>query len=96
MDDMAVASAFGLDNRISTEKPYDRTQAWSLAWHTWYPDMDGLRFLGRKSAPHTNVCLYLDRCSDCVAFAIDDTLANLRSEGLVACHRYNIAPLLYV
>jgi RES domain-containing protein len=95
MDDMAVAAAFDLDNRISTEKPYDRTQAWSLAWHTWYPDLDGVRFLGRKSAPHANVCLYLDRCSGAVAFENDNTLVNLRRDGLVACRRYNIAPLLY-
>jgi hypothetical protein len=96
MDDMAVASAFDLDNRVSTEKPYARTQAWSLAWHTWYPDLDGVRFLGRKSAPHSNVCLYLDRCANALKFENDDTLANLRHDGLVACERYNIAPLLYV
>ena len=61
---MAVAAAFGLDNRIATEKPYARTQAWSVAWHTWYPDLDGVAFLGRKSAPHRNLCLYLDRCAE--------------------------------
>jgi hypothetical protein len=55
MDEMAVAAAFGLDNRISTEKPYGRTQAWSAAWRAWYPDLDGVAFLGRKSAPHRNL-----------------------------------------
>jgi len=95
MDDMAVAAAFGLDNRLSTEKPYDRTQAWSAAWHDWYPEMDGLRFLGRKSAPHRNVCLYLDRCSNALEYQNDDRLENLRADGLVACHRYSITPALY-
>lgn len=95
MDDMSVAAAFGLDNRISTEKPYDRTQAWSRAWHTWYPALDGVRFLGRKSAPHRNVCLYLDRCSGALRFENDATLADLREDGLRACHRYRISPALY-
>jgi hypothetical protein len=96
MDDMAVAAAFGLDNRISTEKPYERTQAWSLAWHTWYPELDGVWFHGRKSAPHRNLCLYLDRCADGLEFRTDGTLATLRTDGLRACLRYRITPFLYV
>ena len=78
---MAVAAAFGLDNRISTEKPYERTQAWSAAWHDWYPELDGVVFLGRKSAPHRNLCLYLDRCADALAFESDGTLAELREDA---------------
>jgi hypothetical protein len=95
MDDMAVAAAFGLDNRISTEKPYARTQAWSAAWHAWYPAMDGVSFLGRKSAPHRSHCLYLDRCADALAFKTEGTLAELRSDGLRACFRYRITPALF-
>ena len=95
MDEMAVAAAFGLDNRISTEKPYDRTQAWSAAWHAWYRELDGLVFLGRKSAPHRNLCLYLDRCADALAYAPDGTLAELREDGLRAWLKYNITPALY-
>lgn len=95
MDDMAVAAAFGLDNRISTEKPYRRTQAWSLAWHTWYPQLDGIVFLGRKSAPHRNTCLYLDRCSDALRSQLAGTLAELREDALRACYRYRITPALY-
>lgn len=95
MDDMAVAAAFGLDNRISTEKPYERTQAWSVAWHTWYPDLDGIAFLGRKSAPHRNFCLYLGRCSDALDFEVEGTLEQLRADGLRACYRYRITPALY-
>jgi hypothetical protein len=95
MDDMTVAAAFGLDNRISTEKPYERTQAWSLAWYRWYPDADGVVVLGRKSAPHRNFCLYLDRCADALAFETEGTLAALRTDGLRACYRYRITPALY-
>lgn len=95
MDEMAVAAGFGLDNRISTEKPYARTQAWSAAWHAWYPELDGLVFLGRKSAPHRNLCLYLDRCADALAFATEGTLAELREDGLRACLKYKITPALY-
>ena len=95
LDDMSVAAAFGLDNRISTEKPYARTQAWSAAWHAWYPRLDGLTFLGRKSAPYRNACLYLDRCADSLAFAEEGTLAELRAVGLRACAKYRITPALY-
>jgi hypothetical protein len=95
MDEMAVAAAFGLDNRISTEKPYDRTQAWGAAWHAWYPELDGIVFLGRKSAPHRNLCLYLDRCADALSFTTDGTLAELREDGLRACLKYRITPALY-
>jgi hypothetical protein len=95
MDEMAVAGAFGLDNRISTEKPYERTQAWSVAWHAWYPQLDGVAFLGRKSAPHRNFCLYLDRCADALAFELEGTLEALRADGLRACYRYRITPALY-
>ncbi len=95
VDDMAVAAAFGLDNRISTEKPYTRTQAWSLAWHTWYPQLDGLVFLGRRSAPQRNSCLYLDRCSDVLESELAGMLEELREDGLRACQRYRITPALY-
>lgn len=95
LDDMTVAAAFGLDNRISTERPYDRTQAWSLAWHTWYPELDGVAFLGRKSAPHRSLCLYLDRCSRDLRSELEGTLLELRADGLRACFRYRITPALY-
>jgi hypothetical protein len=95
MDDMALAAAFGLDNRVSTEKPYDRTQAWSLAWHTSYPKLDGVAFLGRKSARHRNFCLYLDRCADALEFEVEGTLESLRADGPRACYRYRITPVLY-
>jgi hypothetical protein len=95
MDDMAVAAAFALDNRVSTEKPYARTQAWSLAWHTWFPRLDGVVVLGRRSAPHRNTCLYLDRCAEALQFESDGTLEELREDGLRACRRYRITPALY-
>ena len=75
--------------------PDERTQAWSLAWHTWYPGLDGVVFLGRKSAPHRSFCLYLDRCASNLAFEIDGTLEDLRTDGLRACYRYAITPALY-
>jgi hypothetical protein len=60
--DGACLMSFGLDARICVEKPYRRTQRWSSAFHGWYSDLDGLRFIPRHATGKVNYCLYLDRC----------------------------------
>jgi hypothetical protein len=95
LDDAAVLAAFGLDQRVCSEKPYDTTQLWSRAWHDWYPDLDGLRFVARKSSPHLTTSLYLDRCSAALRFDFEGTVVGLRRDGLRAARRYRLAPLVF-
>jgi hypothetical protein len=95
LDEEGIAARFGLDLRISTELDYTRTQAWSLAWHEWYSDIDGLRFIGRKALTHLNYCLFLDRCGKALKFTTEGRLVDLRADGLLACHRHGIVPELY-
>lgn len=95
LDAEGVAAAFGLDLRLSTELDYTRTQAWSLAWHTWYPQLDAIRFLGRKAMTHLNYCLYLDRCGPDLTYVTEGRLVDLRDAGIEACDRHRIAPELY-
>jgi hypothetical protein len=93
--DASVLAAFGLDQRVCTEKPYDTTQQWSQAWHEWYEDLDGLQFVARKSSPHLTTCLYLDRCSAALHFEVEGTIAALRSDGLRAARTYRLSPLAF-
>jgi hypothetical protein len=95
LTDASVLTAFDLDLRVCTEKPYDTTQLWSQAWHRWYPDLDGLQFVARKSSPHLTTCLYLDRCSAALRFDVEGTIADLRSDGLRAARRYRLSPLVF-
>jgi RES domain len=97
LDAEGVAAAFGLDLRIATELDYERTQAWSLAWHDWYGDaeIDGIRYLGRKAMKHLNYCLYLDRCGTDLDYKTDGKLIEMWSDGLRACARHGIVPELY-
>ena len=95
MDAMTVAAAFGLDNRISTEKPYARTQAWSAAWHSWYPRARRPRVSRAQERPAAHLLPVLDRCADALEFELEGTLEALRTDGLRACYRYRITPALY-
>jgi len=90
-----VLAAFNLDQRVCSEKPYDTTQLWSLAWHDWYPDVDGLQFVARKSSPHLTTCLCLDRCSSAVRFDVEGTISTLRRDGLRAAKLYRLSPLVF-
>jgi hypothetical protein len=58
LNDATVLTAFSLDQRVCSEKPYDTTQLWSRVWHDCNPDLDGLQFVARKSSPHLTTCLY--------------------------------------
>jgi hypothetical protein len=97
LDEEGVAAAFGLDLRIATELDYERTQAWSAAWHDWYDDhrIDGIRYLGRKAMKHLNYCLYLDRCGADLEYKTEGKLIEMWSDGLRACARHGIVPELY-
>jgi hypothetical protein len=97
LDQEGVAAAFGLDLRIATEIDYDRTQAWSAAWHGWYADdpIDGIRYLGRKAMSHLNYALYLDRCGSDLSYKTDGKLIEMWADGVRACRRHGIAPELY-
>ena len=99
LDEEGVAAAFGLDLRMATELDYERTQAWSAAWHEWYGDggdpIDGIRYLGRKAMKHLNYALFLDRCGADLAFKTEGKLIEMWSDGLRACARHGIVPELY-
>lgn len=95
LDRATVQKAFGLDLNICSSLDYLRTQAWSLAWHDWYPDSDGIRYIGRHAVEHCNLCLFLDRCAGDLEATFEGLLKDLRRDGLIAAHRYNLAPRLF-
>jgi RES domain len=95
LDRATVQKAFGLDLNICSTLDYSRTQAWSRAWHAWYPDADGIRYLGRHAVEQRNVCLFLDRCAEDLEAGFEGFLKDRRREGLIAAHRYHLAPRLF-
>jgi hypothetical protein len=97
LDAEGVAAGFGLDLRIASEIDYERTQAWSAAWHRWYEAdaIDGIRYLGRKAMKHLNCALYLDRCGEDLTIKTEGKLIEMWSDGLRACGRHGIVPELY-
>ena len=95
LDRAAVQKAFGLDLNICSTRDYRRTQSWSCAWRAWYPEADGIRYLGRHAVEHRNLCLFLDRCGDALEASFEGTLEDLRRDGLIAAHRYSLAPRLF-
>lgn len=95
LDRAEVQKAFGLDLNICSTLDYARTQAWSRAWHDWYPDCDGIRYLGRHAVEKRNLCLFLDRCAGDLEATFEGFLKDLKRDGLVAAHRYHLAPRLF-
>lgn len=95
LDRARVQKAFALDLNVCSSLDYRRTQAWSLAFHTWCPEADGIRYLGRHAVEDLNLCLFLDRCGDALEAREEGSLAALRRDGLVAAHRYHLAPRLF-
>ena len=96
LDDASTQKAFGLDLNICASIDYARTRAWGLAFHGWYPEADGIRYLGRHAVTALNVCLFLDRCREAQTAVEEGRLADLVVEGLKAAHRYHLAPRLFV
>ena len=70
-------------------------EAWSAAWHEWYAEADGIRYLGRKAMKHLNYALFLDRCGPDLAYETEGKLIEMWSDGLRACARHGIVPELY-
>ena len=94
LDDGAVSMSFNLDARICTIKPYRRTQLWSRAFHRWFPDLDGLRYVPRHATGKTNYCLYLDRCGADLDATDLGRLASLPDAVDRALAAYPLASLL--
>jgi hypothetical protein len=95
LDDSHVLAALGLDLRIATTVDYARSRLWGLRLHEWYPDCDGLRYLGRHAARHLNFCLFLDRCAGSLEPDTIGRLADLRYHVIRAAEAYNLAPRLF-
>lgn len=96
LDRGTVLGAFGLDLNVCASRDYPRTRPWSLALHRWYPQADGIRYLGRHAAQELNLCLFLDRCGPALTATEVGKLADLRRDGLIAAHRYHLVPRLLV
>lgn len=95
LEDAQVLAAFGLTINISASIDYARTMAWSQAFHDWYDDADGIRYLGRHAATYLNYCLFLDRCAADLDVSPRGQLGGLRPTVMKACDLYNIAPRLF-
>lgn len=81
LGDASVLRALKLDLRISTTIDYPRTMLWSKRLRDWFPEADGIRYLGRKGGREDNFCLFLDRCADALEWTSLGTLAD--NEALV-------------
>jgi hypothetical protein len=90
IDEAEIQKAFGLDLNISAVTDYSQTQAWSLAWHTWYPDADGISYVGRHAVKKLNYCFFLDRCADALEFKREGVLEELDDVVSRACEIYSI------
>jgi hypothetical protein len=85
-----VQKAFRLDSRICDTRIYALSQAWGLAFHKWYPDADGIRYISRHASPGLNVCLFLDRCVDAIAAEEVGRLLDLRKTVAAARRKYHL------
>lgn len=94
LTDETVWTAFGLDGNINTHPDYSLTQPWSLAWHEWYSDIDGIRYPGRHAGSKINCCLFLDRCLDAIRFQRVGRLGDLPDLVARAAERYRLENLI--
>ena len=90
LDDGGVQKAFGLDSRICDTKRYEVSRAWGLAFHGWYPEADGIRYISRHASPHLNVCLFLDRCVDAIRAEEVGRLVDLAKTVAAARREYHL------
>lgn len=91
LDEAEVRSLFGLDLRVCSTLAYERTQAWAKALYGWYPEADGIRYLGRNSAPERNYCLFLDRVEGEVFAEDEGSLRDFRRTAQAVARAYGIA-----
>jgi hypothetical protein len=52
-----AARAFGLDQRIGTDRDYPLCQQWARAFYKGYPQIHGIRWRGRQAG---SICLVLN------------------------------------
>ncbi len=90
LDDGGVQKAFRLDSRICDTKVYEVSRAWGLAFHGWYPEADGIRYISRHASPHLNVCLFLDRCMDAIRAEEVGRLVDLAKTVAAARRKYHL------
>lgn len=90
LEDGGVQKAFGLDSRICDTKRYEVSRAWGLAFHGWYPDADGIRYISRHASPGLNMCFFLDRCVDAIMAEKVGRLADLPKTVAAARHKYHL------
>ena len=90
LDDGGVQKAFRLDSRICDTKVYEVSRAWGLAFHGWYPEADGIRYISRHASPHLNVCLFLVRCVDAIRAEEVGRLVDLAKTVAAARREYHL------
>jgi hypothetical protein len=90
LDRGETQKALGLDARICVSRRYGTTREWAYAIHRWYPQASGIRYLSRHASPHTNYCLFLDRCRHLLAAELQGQLDELRATVLLAAVRYRL------
>ncbi|MFL6194169.1 MAG: RES family NAD+ phosphorylase [Thermoanaerobaculia bacterium] len=56
-----AARAFGLDQRVGTDRGYVATQAWARAFYDHYPRIFGIRWRGRQAG---SICVVLNDRAD--------------------------------
>lgn len=95
LDNPETLAALDLDLKISASKEYSRTMLWSRAFHEWYPEAHGIRYIGRHAAHHLNYCLFLDRCGDKISSRLEGKMSGLRSVVLEAADTYHLVPRLF-
>jgi hypothetical protein len=95
LEDSEVIAAFNVDGAIYTTIDYARTQQWSLALHNWYPEADGIRYIGRRATTRLNRCLFVDRCGKDLNFALEGELQDLQDIVVRAADAYSLAQRLF-
>jgi len=56
------------------------------------PDVEAIRYPGRKSGMQPNYCLFLDRCGEALTWTSHGTLADNQDLVYVACELFRLAP----
>jgi len=94
LGDAGVLTALGVDLRICTTTDYARTRGWAFNIRQWLPDVQAIRYLGRRSGRADNYCLFLDRCAGVLTWTPHGTLAQNEELVLIACDLLGLVPRL--
>ncbi len=90
LDDPGVQKRLGLDGRIGMSRQYPTTQAWALAFHRWFPEADGIRYLSRHAGENRNYCLFPERCVGKLRVEEHGEISTLRKVVLLAADKYHL------